>query len=264
MGSNAKKMKKRSSRKAVPKRKERDKSSTTIIFLTIIIVVIIIIFAIILVLLSILINDIENELDETKTELDDTKSQLEEANQNKIPRPSIIPNSLTLFQGEKLILDGSGSNDIDGKLIEYKWDFGNGDYASGNSTEYSYKEVGMHKVTLTVTDNNNIGNSTSITITIECAVEITITEIESGFSSLIISLEMQNNGPDTARIDSEYWTLLTSSDESYKVGYTSGDNQIFSGKSVEVDLTFYDVVGNPKTLIYDYEYYYLEVNLLTV
>jgi PKD repeat protein len=58
------------------------------------------------------------------------------------------------FRFEQISFDGSGSNDPDGTVVSYYWDFGDGT-ADGYDVNPShiYSERGMYVVTLTVTDN---------------------------------------------------------------------------------------------------------------
>ncbi len=49
--------------------------------------------------------------------------------------------------------DGSGSNDPDGSINSYAWDFGDGGTATGATTSHTFGGDGTYAVTLTVTDN---------------------------------------------------------------------------------------------------------------
>lgn len=52
-------------------------------------------------------------------------------------------------------LDGTGSYDQDGSIIEYEWDFGDGSPKGyGETTNHTYSAAGIYDVTLKVTDNN--------------------------------------------------------------------------------------------------------------
>ena len=60
--------------------------------------------------------------------------------------------------------DGSGSTDTNGHLVSYSWDFGDGVKAIGITHEHIYTEVGVYKATLTVTDDQGLEHSDSVTI----------------------------------------------------------------------------------------------------
>jgi len=50
--------------------------------------------------------------------------------------------------------DGSGSNDPDGVIASYEWDFGDGDTGLGEKPTHRYDEYGVYDVTLLVTDDD--------------------------------------------------------------------------------------------------------------
>ncbi|UYM06545.1 PKD domain-containing protein [Solicola gregarius] len=49
-------------------------------------------------------------------------------------------------------VDAGGSNDTDGSIASYAWDFGDGDTGSGEQSQHSYAAPGTYTVELTVTD----------------------------------------------------------------------------------------------------------------
>lgn len=56
--------------------------------------------------------------------------------------------------GEVVPFDGTGSIDRDGKIIEYKWDFGDGGKGTGDKPTHIYKKSGKYLVKLVVKDNS--------------------------------------------------------------------------------------------------------------
>lgn len=54
---------------------------------------------------------------------------------------------------EPLTFDGTGSSDLDGTIVSYDWDFGDGATASGSRVTHSYAKAGSYLVHLKVTDN---------------------------------------------------------------------------------------------------------------
>jgi PKD repeat protein len=50
--------------------------------------------------------------------------------------------------------DGSSSDDPDGDVADYAWDFGDGNTGSGSTVDYTFASAGTRTVTLTVTDND--------------------------------------------------------------------------------------------------------------
>lgn len=61
--------------------------------------------------------------------------------------------------------NGSASDDPDGNVVDYAWDFGDGATSSGPSptTSHTYGAAGARTVTLTVTDDDNLTDSTTRT-----------------------------------------------------------------------------------------------------
>ena len=62
--------------------------------------------------------------------------------------------------------DGSRSTDTNGHLVSYSWDFGDGKKASGIALNHTYASVGTYTAVLTVTDDQDLKHSDSITITV--------------------------------------------------------------------------------------------------
>ena len=63
--------------------------------------------------------------------------------------------ALTTALKATVALEGSASNDPDGSIVEYKWDFGDGSSpAYGEVVTHQYTGLGNYEVTLTVKDND--------------------------------------------------------------------------------------------------------------
>ncbi|CAN0554410.1 unnamed protein product, partial [Laminaria digitata] len=60
---------------------------------------------------------------------------------------------------------GSNSTDDD-EIVSYEWDFGNGDTSEVQDPQYTFSQVGMYTVTLTVTDAGGLADSETIEITV--------------------------------------------------------------------------------------------------
>lgn len=58
------------------------------------------------------------------------------------------------------IFDGSGSFDLDGVVLDYDWDFGDGSQAQGAVVDHSYAVTANYTVTLSVTDDEGLTNAT--------------------------------------------------------------------------------------------------------
>ncbi|MBN1896033.1 PKD domain-containing protein, partial [bacterium] len=65
--------------------------------------------------------------------------------------------------GEQVLFDGSGSTDADGRIIEYVWEFGDGDSKTGKQVRHAYEKPGRYTVRLSVEDNSGTANSRAST-----------------------------------------------------------------------------------------------------
>jgi PKD repeat protein len=70
-------------------------------------------------------------------------------------------------------LSSAGSNDPDGNIVSYTWDFGNGQTANGPTTQVSYGVAGTYVVTLTVTDNRGGTATATETIVVDPPLPLT-------------------------------------------------------------------------------------------
>jgi PKD repeat protein len=65
--------------------------------------------------------------------------------------------------GNPITFDGTASYDTDGFITSYEWDFGDGNTGTGANPSHVYSTVGMYTVTLTVTDDQELTDSTETT-----------------------------------------------------------------------------------------------------
>ena len=68
---------------------------------------------------------------------------------------------------EDLAFSGGGSYDPDGKIVAYKWEFGDGTMVTGRFVRHRYEGPGTYQVKLTVTDNDGSKGEATKDITIE-------------------------------------------------------------------------------------------------
>jgi len=97
-------------------------------------------------------------------------------------RPPIVfftENATTVYVGEVIYFNASGSYDPDGMIVNYYWDFGDGTNASGVTVPHAYADNGNYTVTLTVTDDDGMAASTSHIKTVLNRPDIAITNVTS-------------------------------------------------------------------------------------
>jgi hypothetical protein len=90
--------------------------------------------------------------------------------QNAPPVATFTGSSNNVFTGGTVTFDATSSSDIDGTIVSYLWDFGDGSTGSGTTASHSYANAGTYTVRLTVTDNQGATHSPSgYTVTVTAA-----------------------------------------------------------------------------------------------
>lgn len=84
---------------------------------------------------------------------------------NDPPVANAGPDKSALVE-ETVNFDGSGSSDLDGSIVSYDWDFGDGSSATGVTATHAYSAAGTYTVTLTVTDDGGLQDSDTLTVTV--------------------------------------------------------------------------------------------------
>lgn len=93
---------------------------------------------------------------------------------NRAPVASFIESTDKIAENEIIYFDASGSYDLDGMIVNYAWDFGDGNIGNGVTTEHVYIEEGIYTVNLTVTDDDADSASVTIDKTIETLESVTL------------------------------------------------------------------------------------------
>lgn len=87
------------------------------------------------------------------------------------PAPNNIPiakfSTVQVQQGTSLLqFDATASSDADGTIVNYAWNFGDGETAVGKIVEHEFKLAGDYTVILTVTDNAGATGTDTMIITV--------------------------------------------------------------------------------------------------
>ncbi|MDH5780885.1 MAG: PKD domain-containing protein, partial [Candidatus Bathyarchaeota archaeon] len=75
-----------------------------------------------------------------------------------------LPHTPTI--GENITFDASASSDPDGTIESYAWDFDDGNTGTGVTTTHAYTTADTYDITLTVTDNDTLTDTTTSEITV--------------------------------------------------------------------------------------------------
>lgn len=75
--------------------------------------------------------------------------------------------TMTAEVGVAVSFDGSASFDTDGVIVDHAWDFGDGGVGSGAVADHTYASAGTFTVTLTVTDDGGLVDSTAVEIIVD-------------------------------------------------------------------------------------------------
>jgi KaiC/GvpD/RAD55 family RecA-like ATPase/PKD repeat protein len=83
------------------------------------------------------------------------------------PNATFTYSPTTPFTGEDVTFNATPSYDLDGQIVSYFWDFGDGNNGTGSVTAHPYAENGTYAVTLTITDNDGLKDTTLETIIVQ-------------------------------------------------------------------------------------------------
>jgi DNA/RNA endonuclease G (NUC1) len=72
----------------------------------------------------------------------------------------------SISEGDSATFNASGSLDPNGTVASYAWDFGDGSTGSGVSVTHTFAQDGAFTVRLTVTDNDGLTGSTTVTVNV--------------------------------------------------------------------------------------------------
>jgi len=86
---------------------------------------------------------------------------------NRFPEAQLTYSPEKPAVDEEITFDAVGSSDPDGKIIEYRWEFGDGGSAKSEEVTHCYMLPGEYKVLLTVTDKEGATDQAVETVFIE-------------------------------------------------------------------------------------------------
>jgi len=138
--------------------------------------------------------------------------------------------------------DGGASQDPDGTIADYHWDFGDSTGGEGAQISHTYQDVGTYTVTLTVTDGHGATDSTGVEISVtanSAPVAVIDAGPLSGCAPLTVILNASGSSDNDGSIVSYNWDF---GDNSSQVGVEAEHIYNISGNHV-VTLTVTDDGG---------------------
>ncbi len=100
--------------------------------------------------------------------------------------------------------DGTASSDSDGTIASYDWDFGDGNTATGSTTDYNYAADGTYTVTLTVKDDEGATGISTETVTVSTSNQAPTSAFT--FVATELSVVFSDSSSDTdGTVDSWSW-----------------------------------------------------------
>ena len=98
---------------------------------------------------------------------------------NEAPQADLSVNNPG-YVGMAVVCNGSGSFDLEGGLLSYEWDWGDGDTVSSMVAEaeeiHSYNLPGTNTILMTVTDPEDANATRTMDVTIVWSLQITVTD----------------------------------------------------------------------------------------
>ena len=86
---------------------------------------------------------------------------------------------------EVISFSSAGSVDVDGNIVAYQWDFGDGGSSDLANPDYTYTTSGTYNATLTVTDNDNNQASDSSVVNVSAGNEAPIAQVNGPFEEYV-------------------------------------------------------------------------------
>ncbi|MCL2912786.1 PKD domain-containing protein [Shewanella corallii] len=158
------------------------------------------------------------------------------------------------------------SQDSDGSIVEWMWDFGDGAQSSSASPAHTYASVGTYQVSLTVTDDEGASHSQTKSVGVSNASQLSMDDFESDFGSWSNSASntwdwsrrsgstpSSSTGPQSGAAGSDYYLYVETSNN--KGAYNAGD---------VVSLESPMFVAQEMRLAFDYHMYGANIGSLSV
>ncbi len=188
------------------------------------------------------------------------------------PAPNQPPNAAftSTCQDNGCAFDASTSNDPDGSISSYSWDFGDGTTGDGATPSHSYTDGGTYTVKLTVKDNDGATDTVSHDVTVSAPTANTLGFVGAAHSSAGAAKYKELTVPAKASPGDTMLLTFTQASNSDPVGPSgvTGWTQLGTFTNSSVTSTVWEktvAAGDPgSTVRMDYSAYQKGVLSLTV
>lgn len=86
---------------------------------------------------------------------------------SELVAPTALANGpYSATSGQAVAFSSAGSEDPDGTIVTYQWEFGDGNSSNEPNPSHTYTQAGDYTATLTVTDNDGLSNSAQAAVSI--------------------------------------------------------------------------------------------------
>jgi subtilisin family serine protease len=165
--------------------------------------------------------------------------------------------------GLSCTFDASDSSDLDGSIVSFAWDFGDGNMGSGETTSHTYAADSTYTVELTVTDNEGATGTTSQDVTVSAGgggatmyvFDITMSSKTAGPNrsgiAVVTIKDTDGNLVEGATVSGTW----SGDDSGLDSGVTGADGTVSleSGKARQANATFTFTVNNVIKSGYTYD-----------
>jgi PKD repeat protein len=155
--------------------------------------------------------------------------------ENLPPRPLLNCSNLQPEVDEVVRFDASASTDPDGKIVDYEWDFGDGDSSHKSISQHIYSSAGKFQARLKVTDNEGDSSIKALEIDVKEPLPEAIgtySPREPKVGDVITFDASQSKGKRGRIVDYE-WDF----DDGYSGKRVSIDHQYLKNGTYDVNLT---------------------------
>ena len=120
---------------------------------------------------------------------------------NRSPVASFTESTLTPLVNENVTFNATQSSDLDGTIIQYIWDFGDGTNSTETVATHIYSSNGTFIVTLFVTDNDNSTASANKTLAVILpSLQTQVQMLQSEDRTIRQEKSLENLSPDTSLV----------------------------------------------------------------